>query len=435
MKRDQLKFLQRWRNDPIRVPLLIRGARQVGKSWLVNLFGKEFTHYVEINFEKDKRAHALFPEHIDLKKTVEQLQLYTQLPIIPEKTLIFLDEIQECPNALRYLRYFKEEFPELHVIGAGSLLEFNLEKLGIAVGRVDYLFIYPLNFLEFLVAHDREDLRSSIEQQKVNPATHQVILDYLKNYMWLGGMPAVVETWLKHHDSNLCQRIQDRIINNYIDDFQKYAKAHQIENVGHVFYSIPVQLGKKFKYTNVDPDIKTYPIKQALYLLIRAGIAHQCFHTSGQTYPLGADIDEKKFKIFFFDIGIAHRLLGLDLAEWVSQPMNIEYLGSSAEQLVAQEFISYSLPTRQSQLFYWHCENGSSNAEVDFITVQNKKIIPVEIKARVKGGMKSLRIFLQKHPNSPYGLKISECIYSRQDQLVEIPLYAVGTISDHQPFF
>lgn len=115
--------------------------------------------------------------------------------------------------------------------------------------------------------------------------------------------------------------------------------------------------------------------------------------------------------------------------------MNIEYLGSSAEQLVAQEFISYSLPTRQSQLFYWHCENGSSNAEVDFITVQNKKIIPVEIKARVKGGMKSLRIFLQKHPNSPYGLKISECIYSRQDQLVEIPLYAVGTISDHQPFF
>ncbi len=426
MKRDLLPFLRNWRNDPIRVPLLIRGARQVGKSWLVSMFAQEFTHYLEINFEKDKRVHALFPENIFIKKTLEQLRSYTQTPIIPGKTLLFFDEIQECPNAMRYLRYFKEEHPEFHVVAAGSLLEFALKKLGIAVGRVDYLYVYPLSFMEFLTAHDRNDLRASIESCCVDPATHEVILDYLKNYMWLGGMPAVVDTWLSHQDPILCQRIQDRIIGNYVDDFQKYAKAHQVENVSKVFHSVPKQLGKKFKYATVDPEAKTYPVKQALHLLIKAGIAHQCFHTAGQSYPLGAEINEKKFKAFFFDIGIAHRILGLDLAEWVTQPLKVEFLGASAEQLVAQEFVAYAPSHKASQLYYWHNEAVSSNAEVDFVTIYNKKIVPIEVKSKIKGGMKSLNIFLQRHPHSPYGLKISEGMFCKHNHLQEIPLYGIA---------
>lgn len=426
MRRDHLNFLRRWREDPIRVPLMIRGARQVGKSWLVKTFGEEFDHFISINFEKDKRIHALFPEHIDLPKTLEDIQAYTQMPIISGKTLLFLDEIQECPNALKYLRYFKEEFSEFHVIAAGSLLEFTLEKLGVAVGRIDYLFLYPLSFLEFLNALNREDLRIAIERQNVDAASHQVILEYLKNYMCLGGMPAVVDTWIKHRDYTLCQRIQDRIIGNYEDDFQKYAKKHQIETVGKVFRSIGKQLGKKFQYTQVDQDMKVFPIKQGLHLLIKAGVAHPCFHTSGHVYPLNAEINEKRFKIFLFDIGIAHRILGLDLAEWITTPLNLNYLGESAEQLIAQEFIAYSNPSKAAEIFYWHTESTSGNAEVDFITAKEGNIVPVEVKSRVKGGMKSLRLFLETHPKSTYGVKISEGPFSKHGNLEEIPLYGLA---------
>lgn len=426
MRRDRLSFLRRWRNDPIRVPLMIRGARQVGKSWLVSTFGQEFDHFVTINFEKDKRVHALFPEHIDILKTIETLQAYTQTPIIPGKTLLFLDEIQECPNALRYLRYFKEELPELHVVAAGSLLEFTLEKLGIAVGRIDYLFLYPLSFMEFLDAQNRTDLREVITKQNVDAASHGVILEYLKNYMWLGGMPAVVDTWIQHHDSVLCQRVQDRIIENYEDDFQKYAKKHQLETVGKVFRSIGKQLGDKFQYTNVDNDMKTYPIKQGLHLLMNAGIAHLCFHTSGHVYPLNAEINEKKFKVFFFDIGIVHRILGLDLAEWITTPMEIDYLGQSAEQFIAQELIAYSNPSKRCEIYYWHIESKTGNAEVDFIAVKDHQIVPIEVKSKIKGGMKSLRVFLETHPKSTYGVKISENAPSKHGNLEEIPLYGLA---------
>ncbi|MBS0629498.1 MAG: ATP-binding protein [Verrucomicrobia bacterium] len=427
MRRDHLNFLRQWRNDPIRVPLMIRGARQVGKSWLANAFGQEFDHFISINFEKDRRVHALFPEHIEISKTIETLQAYTQIPIVSGKTLLFLDEIQECPDAIAYLRYFKEEFPQLHVIAAGSLLEFTLEKLGMAVGRIDYLFLYPLSFMEFLDAMNRGDLREAIVKKNVDAASHSVILDYLKNYMWLGGMPAVVDTWIQFKDSALCQRVQDRIIGNYEDDFQKYAKKHQIETVGKVFRSIGVQLGKKFQYTNVDQDMKTYPLKQGLHLLIKAGIAHPCFHTSGHVYPLSAEMNEKKFKIYFFDIGIVHRLLGLDLAEWITTSIEMEYLGESAEQLVAQEFIAYSNPSKPATIFYWHNESKSSNAEVDFIAVRDHQIVPVEVKSGIKGGMKSLRVFLDTHPKSTIGVKISEGQFSKHGNLEEIPLYGLAS--------
>lgn len=425
MRRDHFNILRRWRKDPIRVPLMIRGARQVGKSWLVTTFGKEFDHFITINFEKDRRAHALFPPHIELLKTIEMVQTYTQTPVIPGKTLLFLDEIQDCPDAIRYLRYFKEERPDLHVIAAGSLLEFTLEKLGVAVGRIDYLFLYPLSFMEFLDAHNRSDLREVIRSKKVDPASHGVILDHLKNYMWIGGMPAVVDTWLQHRDATLCQRVQDRIIGNYEDDFQKYAKKHQFETVGKVFRSIGKQLGEKFRYTNVDHDMKVYPIKQGLFLLNKAGIAHFCYHTSGHVYPLSAEMNEKKFKVFLFDIGIAHRILGLDLTEWVTTPMELEYLGSSAEQLVAQEFIAYSNPSKPADIFYWHTESKSGNAEVDFIAAKNKTIVPIEVKAGTKGGMKSLKYFLETHPRSTYGIKISEGLYSKHGNIEEIPLYGI----------
>lgn len=426
MERDHLKFLRRWRHDLIRVPLLIKGARQVGKSWIVNHFGMEFSSYIEINFEKDKRVHALFPDTVSLERTLEQLSAYTQTPIKKGETLLFLDEIQECPNALRALRYFKEEVPDLHVIAAGSLLEFALEKLGVAVGRVDYLHLFPLSFLEFLSALGLQHLRKMVEATEVDPASHEILIEHLKNYMWLGGMPAVVDTWLNHKDAALCQRVQDRILYNYLDDIQKYAKRHQIEHVENVFRSIPTQIGKKFKYAHVDRDSKTHPIKQGLQLLLRAGVAYPCFHTSAQSYPLGSEVNERRFKAFFFDIGIAQRLLGLDLAEWITNPLEISYLGPIAEQLVAQELVAYTAPGQTPSLYYWLNESSSGNAEVDFVAIHHQSIIPVEVKSGVKGGMKSLRVFLDKHPHSPFGLKLSLGLFAKQDHLEEVPLYGIA---------
>lgn len=427
MKRDKIKYLRKWRHDPIRAPLLLRGARQVGKSWLIETFGQEFDHYIEINFEKNKRALALFTEHIDIPELLKRLHVYTNKPIIPGQTLLFLDEIQECPNALTYLRYFKEDYPQLHVIAAGSLIDFTLEKMGMPVGRVEYLYLYPLSFMEFLTAIGYDHLREPILNQQIDAATHQLLIEQLRYYMWIGGMPAVVNAWIQFNDTKICQRLQDRIIENYQDDFSKYAKKHQIEAVNNVFLAIPKQLGQKFTYQHVDTESKIYPIKQAAALLIKAGIAYRCFHTSAQHYPLGAETDEKKCKFFFFDIGIAQRILGLDLAEWITNPIELKYLGSIAEQLVAQEFTAYGAENRASQLYYWQNESKDGNAEVDFIAIKNKQVIPVEVKSNIKGGMKSLQVYLNKHPETKMALKISEGSFAKQHHLEEIPLYGIAS--------
>ncbi len=220
--------------------------------------------------------------------------------------------------------------------------------MGMAVGRIEYLYVYPLSFMEFLTAVGYEHLREPILKGQIDIATHQLLIEQLRHYMWLGGMPAVVNAWIQYGDTQICQRLQDRIIENYQDDFSKYAKRHQIEAVNKVFLAIPKQFGQKFKYQQVDLESKTYPIKQALSLLVKADIAYSCFHTAAQHYPLGDEIDEKKFKVYLFDIGIAQRMLGLDLAEWITHIMELKYLGSMAKQFVAQEFIAYSPANKAS---------------------------------------------------------------------------------------
>lgn len=425
MKRKLLDILTVWKADPLRMPIILRGARQVGKSWLIAEFAKQFDSFVNINFDKQKKAKTIFEGDIDISTILEKLSLYAQKPIIPGKTLVFFDEAQECENSLVALRYFKEECPKLHVIAAGSLIDFSLQRIGVPVGRVQFLYLYPLSFSEFLMANDRNDLCEYIYTQKAYPEIHGIINEYLKTYLWLGGMPAVVDIWIKHKNANKCQNLQESIILSYRQDFEKYARKNQIEHVEKVFESIIVQLGNKFKYTNVDIDIKTAPIKQALFLLIKAGIAYPCYHTSGQSHLLGAEKDIKKFKIFFVDIGLAQKMLGLSLKDWVTEPLELEILGSIAEQLVAQEFVAYSKSNGLAELYYWHREDKKSNAEVDFLIVKNTKVIPVEVKSGIKGGMKSVKSFLDSHPKSQLALKISNNIPGKQDSLEEIPLYGI----------
>jgi predicted AAA+ superfamily ATPase len=425
MKRDRFNDLLAWRHDPYRKPLIIRGCRQVGKSYLVREFGKQFDSFVEINFEKNKLIHQYFSSDLTIDTILEKLSIYTHTKIEAGKTLIFFDEIQACEGALAALRYFKEDKPEIHIIAAGSLLDFALNKLGLAVGRFQFMQLYPLSFSEYLVVSGYEEIREYLFKQKHDPVIHTQLIELLKNYMWLGGMPEVVNAWIADRDPVICQSLQDSIIESYQIDFHRYAKQHEIPYVSRVFETIPAMMGKKFVYSQVDNQTRAESIRNALLLLETAGIAKRCFHTSAQHPPLGAEQNDKKFKVFYFDIGIAQRLLGLDIKQWLLKPMQIANQGEIAEQLVAQEMIAYSDYRKTAKLFYWHREAKSSNAEIDFVVMRKGEIIPIEVKSAQKGSMKSMQLFLDSHANSHYGVKISEGAFSKHGSLVEIPLYAL----------
>ncbi len=425
MIRDLLVQLEEWRFHPLRKPLIIHGARQVGKSWLIGEFGKQFETYVTLNFEKNPDAKQFFTGEINIPLILEKLSLYSGKTITPGQTLLFLDEIQECPQALTALRYFKEDYPQLHVIAAGSLLDFAIEKLGVPVGRLQFLYLYPLSFGEFLVAQGRNDLRQYIRQQSVDNVFHTQLMDHLKTYLWLGGMPAVVDGWLRLKNAKICQELQDELIQTYKQDFQKYAHKHQIESVEKVFNAIPQQLGKKFKYTDVDSDSRAAPLKNALLLLAKAGIAHIIYHSSGQGQPLGATKDDKKFKVFCFDVGLAQRMLGLDLKDWIISSLEVRHVGAIAEQLVAQEYIAYTSIKSRPELYYWQREEKVSNSEVDFLFLNKGMIIPVEVKSGNRGGLKSARTFLETHPHSKMILKISEHSFDHNHPVQNIPLYGL----------
>jgi predicted AAA+ superfamily ATPase len=425
MKRDLEAHLKQWRTHPLRKPLILRGARQVGKSWLARRFGQDFENFVELNFDKDKNAKKLFEGDLHIPKILERICLYKSTAITPGKTLLFLDEIQECEQALKSLRYFKEDYPQLHVIAAGSLLDFTLEKLGFPVGRVQSVFVHPLSFGEYLTVMGQENLRFQLTLSSPHEVLHQELLEHLKYYFWLGGMPEVVKSWRDHHNGKYCQEIQDEIINSYKEDIEKYSSKAQIESVEKVFSRIPLLIGQKFKYNNIDPESRSKPLKDSLHLLQKSGIAHIVYHSSAQALPLAATRNERSFKVFFFDIGLAQRILKLDLAEWLLCPLEIKQIGSIAEQYVAQEYIAQKAITAPAELYYWRREETKSNAEVDFIFVKDGEIFPVEVKSGTTGSLKSMHLFIESHPNSRLGIKISESPFSESEKLISLPFYLI----------
>ena len=425
MKRDLIQQLNEWRADPLRKPLILRGARQVGKSWLIDEFAKSFPSFVKINFEKQPEAASFFEGDINIPKLLEKLHLYTGKKIIPGETLLFLDEIQVCERAIITLRYFKEELPQLHVIAAGSLIDFTLKNIGMPVGRVQFLYLHPLSFGEFLTAIGKQELRDYLKRGNIDPVIHQQTLEDIKTYFWLGGMPAVVSAWLAHRDLQTCLNLQDEIISTYKQDFEKYSKGRLIDKVEIVFNSVPEHLGEKFVYTKIDADLRAYVFKEALDCLKKAGIIHIVYHSSAQGVPLAAGKDNKRFKVFFFDIGLAQRLLGLDLKQWMTTPLNVKHIGAIAEQFVAQEYIAYTSIKQPGELYYWHREERSSNAEVDFLFLLNGKIVPIEVKSGKSGTLKSLQLFLTLHSHSTWGIKISEQTLSKHYPLVSAPFYDI----------
>ncbi|GJM06403.1 MAG: ATPase [marine bacterium B5-7] len=425
-----MQTLLDWKADSGRLPLIVRGARQVGKSWLIAEFAKNYKHFVKINFEKTPSAKNMFEGDIDIQQILNELSLLSGKPVEPEHTLIFLDEVQECERAIIALRYFKEEFPQYHVIAAGSLIDFTLENIGMPVGRVQFLYMHPLSFEEYLIALGHNALIDAIHAKNISPVIHEKLLGLVKNYLWLGGMPAVIDEWILSENITRCQKIQERIINAYKQDFEKYAKKHQRMHVARVFSGVPKQLGKKFVYKHLDEELRAIDVKSAIDLLHKAGILHYCYHTAGHEQPLGAESNEKKFKLFFFDIGLALKLLGRINREWIIEPVSAKLLGPIAEQFVAQELVACQMKASKEDLYYWRREVKSSNAEVDFIIAKAGKVIPVEVKAGKSGQMKSMHAFLESHPNSSHGVKISEFPFAAQQHLLDVPFYGLNSWLD-----
>ena len=431
MKRLIEKALLQWKNDPQRRLLLLRGARQIGKTYTIRELGKTFRHYVEINFDETPAISNLFKSSLNVQQIIERLALISGVPILPGETLLFFDEIQACPEALSTLRYFYEKMPDLHVVATGSLLEFALAEIpSMGVGRLHSLFMYPLSFLEYLFASEQEHLYNAILNQDLSeplePIIHNQLLELLRVFYLTGGLPSVVDSYLTNHDLLKCQSILQDIITSYEDDFAKYKKKIPVARLREVFQAVIAQAGNKFSYARVDSTAYHAALKEALDLLIMAGLVYKVYHSSCQGLPLGATINLKHFKVLPFDIGITQRILGLDLAKTILQPGNtLVNKGAISEVFCGLELIHSRIENLRPELFYWHRESRSSKAEVDYVISNGQNILPLEVKAGSKGQMQSIRLFLNDRQLST-GLRVSSENFARYDQFQVIPLYAAS---------
>lgn len=433
MKRLVDHYLSFWKTDPIRKPLLLRGARQVGKTYATRKLGLTFDGFVEVNLEEFPRAREIFEKDLDSERIIRDLSLLTGKEIIPGKTLLFLDEIQIVPNAVLALRYFYEKMPKLHVIAAGSLLDFAIAQVGLPVGRVQLMYIHPMSFIEFLVAIDEDLIVKEIIHHELSheltDVIHKKILEYVAQYLVIGGMPEIVENWKKTKDLRISSRIGSSILGTYRQDFVKYAKKHQIKYLELLFKEVPRQLSKKFKYSDVEGEYRKRELAPALDLLETAKLIHKVHASSCQGFPLGAQVDPQDFKVLFLDVGLTQIVLGLDIADWFLHPQTtLVNKGALVEAFVGQEMLSYTDPFMDNGLYYWHRENPTSKAEIDYVIQQDDAIVPVEVKGGSGRTLKSLHLFLESHNLSLYGIRFSTNNYSRMEKLHSYPLYAIVAI-------
>lgn len=433
MRRSIFINLLAWKESSGRKVLLLRGARQVGKTFIVRELGKSFSNFVEVNFEKDTVVAGFFNQDLDPTRICQELSAFYRKPIRENETLLFFDEIQACPRAISSLRFFYENWPELHVIAAGSLLEFALAELpSFGVGRIRSMFMYPMSFNEFLLAHQRDQLVDLINQASpdnpINPVFHEMLTDYYRKFQLTGGMPEVVR--LVAENKSLLDGLNalDDLTLSVRDDFLKYHRRVPESRIREVFASIVEQAGAKFVYSSVVAKASLPQIKEALELLFMAGLAYPVYHTAANGLPLGAQIDPKKFKVLLYDTGIFQHILGLNIREYlVVEEMDVVNKGSLAEIYAGLELMKASSIFDKPQLFYWHRQERGSNAEVDFVIRQGSEIVPVEIKSGYSGKMQSMRLFM-KEKNLSRGIRSSLENFGRDGNIEIVPLYAISTL-------
>jgi predicted AAA+ superfamily ATPase len=432
------KELLDWAQSAKRKPLLLRGARQVGKSSSVRYLSQNFENFVEINFEKQKAAHSAFEGDLFPKDICNKLSAIYRQPIIPNKTLLFFDEIQSCPNAISSLRFFYEDYPQQHLIAAGSLLEFALVKIkSFGVGRISNLFMYPFNYSEFLQACGYELLDNEIKkhspEKTLFSAFHSQAIDMLKTFLLVGGMPEAVAKYVETQSIYESQKVLSDLITTLKDDFEKYRERVPLPRLNAVFNGLVNQVGQKVVYSNLSRDYNITQIKECVELLRMAGLIVPVIHTSANGIPLGAESNLKKQKLMFSDTGIYLILSGLDFADIIAGT-NLEMInkGKVAEMFAALELQKSFPKNSESQLYFWHRESKSSSAEVDFLIQKGDKIIPIEVKSGTIGKMQSLYLFMNEK-QSEYGIRTSlenfGVFQNEQGKKIKIyPLYAIENI-------
>ena len=402
------RHLSEWAARPVHKPVLLRGARQVGKSTAVRHLGESFKYFVEINLEKQPDYIELFKKDLDVKRIVPQMAAMCGTPIIANETLLFIDEIQESQEAIMALRYFKEDMPDLHVVAAGSLLEFVLDDIPtFGVGRIHSMYMFPMTFDEFLQANGEQLLLDARRQANADSPLptplHDKLVGLVRTFMLVGGMPESVAKWAETHDYLQCQEVQDDIITGYEADFPKYKKKVDPQLLVATMRSAATQATNKFVYSQVAGGYKTAEVKKALDLLIKAGILIPVTHTDGNGLPLGDEADESYRKLLLLDTGLMLRLLNMSMGDISSITTHILTAtaadlvnkGPMAEMLAGLEVLHYLSPNIRHDLFYWVRQAKNSLAEIDYLLSRDMKVLPLEVKAGVQGGMKSLWDFMR----------------------------------------
>ncbi len=433
-KRQIDSVLAAWKTSARHKPILLRGARQVGKSSAVRELAKSFEYFIEINLEKNQSLCSLFGDNLDVKQICVQISSIYNTPIVPGKTLLFIDEIQTSSRAIASLRFFWEQYPELHVIAAGSLLEFALRDLpSFGVGRIRSHFMYPFSFDEFLLASGKEMLLDYKQhkadcQNPLTDALHTELITHLRTYYLVGGMPEAVSEWLDSRDYGKCLVVQNDILISYQDDFKKYKSRIAPEVLRKTMLSVARQVGGKFVYGNVDGEFDSKSVKQALELLSLAGIVIPVTHTSANGLPLGAEVNYKFRKYLFFDVGLMQALLNLSSRDvLLADAVDFVNKGGLSEMFAGLELIKYQETTRPAELYYWQREAKNAQAEVDYVMAVNGKIVPLEVKANRSGSMQSLHLFMNQK-ESEYGIRTSLENFGSYDKIRIIPLYALSAI-------
>ena len=428
--------LLRWKNTEHRKVILLRGARQVGKSSAVRELGKTFERFVEINLEKQPQLKDIFTPDCVVERIVKELSFDLKTPIVPGKTLLFIDEIQDCIPAISALRYFYEDMPELHVIAAGSLFEFALEKLpSFGVGRIRPLFMYPFSYDEFIRAMGytmlADELKNCSPEKPVFEALHNKCKRLLIEFMLIGGMPEVVAKYVESGSLFDCQEILEDITQTFYNDFAKYKYRANVSLLQEVFGAIIEQTGGKFTYSKASKTANHLQIKECVDLLEMAGLIYPVTHTSANGFPLQAEQNRKIRKYLIFDTGIYQRFLKLNLnGSFNAESIEQINKGAFAELLAGLEIMKASPVNFPHSLHYWQREKEGSNAEVDYIVQKGQNIVPVEVKANTKGSMQSMYQFLSEK-GYPYGIRCSMENFGMYGNIKVYPLYAASLIVEN----
>ena len=429
MKRDKLSELQTWKNSISRKPLIVRGARQVGKTWLLKEFGKtNYNQCVYVNFEDSPNLKSLFLQDFNIERILNVLEIHSQIKIVANNTLIIFDEIQEAERGVSVLKYFCENAPEYHVIAAGSLLGIAFHKqTSFPVGKVDFIDLYPMSFSEFLLALGEEKLTEVLKQKDWVTLSifKNQLTDYLRYYFFVGGMPEVVASYIEYKDLQQVRHIQNRILISYQGDFSKHAPYEIVPRIQMVWQSIVSQLAKenkKFIYGLIRVGARAKDFELAIQWLTDSGLLLKCHRISKPEMPLIAFQDLSAFKLYLHDVGLLAAMSGIDSKSIIDgNALFTQFNGAIAEQFIMQQ-----LKIKSDRLItYW--TNDRSTSEVDFVIQDNGKIIPIEVKSGENLKAKSFKLFCQNY-KPDIAIRTSLADYKEESWLTNIPLWGIETI-------